>query len=128
MVNADFNARAAERLARRRDELEQEIRAKLAAARDVVGSEGLDQVIEAGDYANADLIAALDIAEVQRDVAELRELDAARRRLDAGQYGLCIDCGVEIPLARLDAQPAALRCIACQTRAEQRGGTTPPRL
>lgn len=128
MLTQEFIARAAARLAHRRAELEQEIRAKLAAARDVVGTDGVDQVIEAGDYANADLIAALDIAEVQRDVAEMRELDAARRRLEAGSYGLCIDCGAEIPAARLEAQPAALRCVACQARAEQRGGAGHPRL
>lgn len=128
MLTQEFITRTAGRLARRRAELEQEIRAKLAAARDVVGTDGIDQVIEAGDYANADLIAALDIAEVQRDVAELRELDAARRRLEAGSYGLCIDCGAEIPAARLEAQPTALRCVACQTRAEQRGGGGHPRL
>ncbi len=123
MLTQEFIARTADRLARRRAELEQEIRAKLAAAREVVGTDGVDQVIEAGDYANADLLAALDIAEVQRDVAEMRELDAARRRLDAGEYGRCIDCAADIPDARLEAQPTALRCVACQTRAELGGGS-----
>jgi DnaK suppressor protein len=125
MLTQEFVAQAAERLARRRAELEQEIRAKLAAAREVVGSDGVDQVIEAGDYANADLLAALDIAEVQRDVAEMRDLDAAQRRLEDGEYGRCIDCAAEIPAARLEAQPAALRCVACQTRAELGGGSHP---
>jgi DnaK suppressor protein len=35
-----------------------------------------------------------------------------------GLYGLCMDCGEEIPLERLFAQPAAIRCAACQTNAE----------
>jgi DnaK suppressor protein len=121
-------ARFGTALERRRTELEQDIRAKLAAARDVAGSEAIDQVIEGGDYANADLIAALDIAEVQRDVIELRELNAARARIDAGTYGACVDCGDDIPLGRLDAYPAAIRCTACQTRAETRTGTSHARL
>jgi RNA polymerase-binding transcription factor DksA len=25
-----------------------------------------------------------------------------------------VDCGTDIPVARLRAQPAALRCVACQ--------------
>ncbi|MFM6997209.1 MAG: TraR/DksA C4-type zinc finger protein [Limnohabitans sp.] len=52
------------------------------------------------------------------ETAELAALDAALERLNAGQYGLCTDCGVDIAPERLQAWPAALRCIACQTRAE----------
>ncbi len=115
-------------LERRRAALEQEIRGKLAAAREVAGSAAIDQIIEGGDYANADLIAALDIAEVQRDVVELREISVARARLDAGTYGTCVDCGVDIPAARLEAYPAAIRCTPCQARAETRAGTTHTRL
>ena len=128
MLDKATLARFGAALERRRTELEQDIRAKLAAARDVAGSAMIDQVIEGGDYANADLIAALDIAEVQRDVIELRELNAARARIDAATYGSCVDCGTDIPLERLEAYPAAIRCTACQTRAEMRTGTTHARL
>jgi DnaK suppressor protein len=128
MLDQATLARFGTALERRRTELEQDIRAKLAAARDVAGSAAIDQVIEGGDYANADLIAALDIAEVQRDVVELRELNAARARIDAGTYGACVDCGTDIPLARLDAYPAAIRCTPCQATAETRAGTTHARL
>lgn len=44
----------------------------------------------------------------------MRELDVALRRLDDKDFGLCIDCGAAIPAARLVANPAAVRCIACQ--------------
>jgi RNA polymerase-binding transcription factor DksA len=115
-------------LARRRTALEQEIRAKLASAREVAGSAALDQVIESGDYANADLIAALDIAEVQRDLVELRELNSACARMAAGDYGACADCGVDIPRERLEAYPVAIRCTPCQARAERRAATSRPRL
>ena len=128
MLASDFTTRASARLDRRRTELEQEIRAKLAAAREVTGSEGIDQVIEGGDYASADLIAALDIAEVQRDIIELREVNAARKRLAEGQYGLCSECGADIPPARLEANPTAVRCTVCQEAAESRAGTHHARL
>lgn len=128
MLDKATLARFGAALERRRTELEQDIRAKLAAAREVAGSGAIDQVIEGGDYANADLIAALDIAEVQRDVVELRELNAARARMDAGTYGACADCGTDIPLGRLDAYPAAIRCTACQASAETRAGTSHARL
>lgn len=115
-------------LERRRTELEQEMRVKLAAAREVAGSGAIDQIIEGGDYANADLLATVDIAEVQRDVAELREVNAARTRLAAGLYGVCADCGADIALQRLEARPTAIRCTDCQARAEARSGATHARL
>ena len=60
----------------------------------------------------------LEFALDARDSEELDRLDAALRRIEDGSYGLCIDCGVEIPAARLHAAPDALRCIACQEKAE----------
>ena len=42
-------------------------------------------------------------------------------RIDEGNYGVCADCGVHIPAARLLAQPAALTCVACQSARERRG-------
>lgn len=58
-------------------------------------------------------------ASMQRDRVEASELRAALQRIDAGQYGNCVECGEPIPLQRLQAQPAALRCAACQAREER---------
>ena len=55
----------------------------------------------------------------EHETAELGALAEALERLDAGQYGECKDCGVEIPETRLNAYPAALRCISCQTTFEK---------
>jgi RNA polymerase-binding transcription factor DksA len=74
---------------------------------------------DSGDEATADLIADLDHAEVSRDLGELRELEAARRRIADGAYGRCVDCGGDIPLERLRAQPGAARCLVCQSRHEK---------
>ena len=60
----------------------------------------------------------LEFALGEHETAELQALDAALARLDGGRYGLCTDCGVAIPKARLDAAPEASRCLACQTQAE----------
>jgi len=35
-------------------------------------------------------------------------------------FGLCVDCEADIPFARLQANPSAKRCVACQARAEGR--------
>jgi DnaK suppressor protein len=60
----------------------------------------------------------LELALDDRESTELRLVDAALARIEAGTYGLCTDCGVEIPLARLHAAPEAPRCIACQEKIE----------
>ncbi len=61
----------------------------------------------------------LEFALGERETAELAAIDAALARIDAGTYGQCTDCGVTIPVARLQASPEAWRCIPCQEKAEQ---------
>ena len=58
-------------------------------------------------------------AEARRDHDELVAVRAALARIEDGSYGACQDCGADIGLPRLHAFPAALRCIGCQTKAEQ---------
>jgi DnaK suppressor protein len=72
-----------------------------------------------GDESVASLISDLDQAEASRDLSELRMLDHARERIADGSYGTCIDCGQDIGFARLRANPAAERCIQCQTQYEK---------
>ena len=57
-----------------------------------------------------------------RESAELDAIDAALKRIDDGLYGVCTDCGADIPAARLQATPQVLRCIACQDKFEHRPG------
>jgi DnaK suppressor protein len=51
--------------------------------------------------------------------AELVEIDAAVARLSDGTYGICVDCGRDIPSARLEARPTATRCVDCAAKAER---------
>ncbi|MBX9960009.1 MAG: TraR/DksA family transcriptional regulator [Burkholderiaceae bacterium] len=53
-----------------------------------------------------------------RESAELDAIDAALQRIETGDYGVCTDCGTEIPDARLQAAPETPRCIVCQDRLE----------
>ena len=50
----------------------------------------------------------------------LAEIEAALGRLDAGTYGLCVNCGKEISADRLEALPGTSMCIQCKTRQERR--------
>lgn len=80
-------------------------------------------VADAGDESVATLIADLDHADLGRDLSELRAIEAARVRLGDGSYGTCADCGNDIGYERLKVNPAALRCIGCQTLHEKRYGS-----
>jgi len=55
-----------------------------------------------------------------RESAELDAIDAALKRIEAGSYGVCVDCGAEIPAARLHAAPETSRCISCQGQLEHK--------
>lgn len=48
--------------------------------------------------------------------SELRQVDDAIARVDAGTYGVCAACGREIPAARLEVRPFATHCVSCAER------------
>lgn len=100
--------------------LEEEISRKLGDSAEDLNV--LDRVGDTGDLSQAIASSEIDLSEALRDIEEWRALRGAMRRIDEKTYGDCADCGQEIPLARLKAQPVALRCISCQTRLERSSG------
>ena len=50
----------------------------------------------------------------------LDEIEEALRLIDRGGYGLCSVCGTAIPDERLEAVPAAQRCVSCQAGHQER--------
>lgn len=69
---------------------------------------------DSSDEALAVTLGDLSAARVDHEIRQLREMDAALARMDSEEFGLCVDCGEAIPTARLVANPAAVRCVACQ--------------
>ena len=68
-------------------------------------------------------------AERQRDSDELREVQEALGRIEAGSYGLCLKCGQPIDPRRLAASPAARYDVEHQSQQErQQGSPAPPSL
>jgi DnaK suppressor protein len=74
------------------------------------------------DDAIADVLAEMDLATLAAELNELRDIQLARRRIADGSYGICVQCGSDIPAARLEASPTALRCISCQAGIEAAAG------
>jgi RNA polymerase-binding protein DksA len=52
--------------------------------------------------------------------AEMAKITAALRRMDAGDYGQCNECGLAIDTGRLAAHPYARKCIDCARFDEHR--------
>jgi RNA polymerase-binding protein DksA len=104
---------------RRRAALRVEIERDLGKVRDDRLEDLAGASPDPGDESIASLISDLDQAETSRDLSELRSLDSAHERIGDGSYGTCIDCGGDIGFARLQASPAAERCIRCQTQYEK---------
>ena len=50
---------------------------------------------------------------------ELGRIDLALKALDDGSYGLCDECGCNIPFERLKIEPQTQHCVACKSRWEE---------
>jgi RNA polymerase-binding protein DksA len=107
------------KLDERAAELESELRTAKADEAEAPTRTPHVQVPDTVDAAEERLRGALRNAEMDRDVSELRDIEAARERLRTGEFGTCVDCGTEIPAERLDALPASARCIECQQQYER---------
>jgi DnaK suppressor protein len=51
---------------------------------------------------------------LERERAELGDVNNALERIAEGDYGICEECGEEIGFARLQAVPETTHCISCQ--------------
>ena len=48
------------------------------------------------------------------DVMLLREIEDAVERIEAGEYGICLECEEPISIKRLEAVSWARHCVPCQ--------------
>ena len=100
-------------------QLLEEIRDELARSGEQHYIDLSGRVTDLGDQSVADMLADIDAAMVDRQVKEVRDIEAALARIEAGEYGECIDCGANIAHNRLLAYPTAKRCIRCQELREK---------
>jgi DnaK suppressor protein len=73
-----------------------------------------------GDTATETYDRELDYTLEENSEHLLGEIDAALKRIDEGTYGICTNCGEQIPAERLEARPWATLCIDCQRDRERR--------
>ncbi len=108
---------------RRLDERARQLEAMIAAAQPR-REQDVNEVVDLKDTAGAESADVIADARVEHELAELAEIHQARQRLEAGSYGLCLECGVSIPPQRLAARPAAALCTPCQDSAERQSQNT----
>ena len=103
-------ARFLPRLERELRELSQE-RERTSRDRDPVE---LDQQ-SVGRLSRIDAMQAqqMAIAAERRRQVQAERIQRALRQMATGEYGFCAACGEAIPVARLEADPAAHLCVKC---------------
>ena len=72
------------------------------------------------DRASQESDMSLELRNRDRERKLIKNIDKMLARIDAGDYGYCDKCGVEIGLSRLEARPTATLCIDCKTLDEIR--------
>ena len=110
------------------DERRQALRARVSAqlggltraehAREILLQDG-------DDATQRDADREVDLAVTDRDGIAFAALERALERIGSDRYGLCVECGEEIPFARLELEPQAERCVACATRMEKQAPRPP---
>jgi DnaK suppressor protein len=102
----------------RRREAQQELHSRVRGTR----SDRPTDVREAVERAEASTQEDIELALAQVRADTVSRIDHALVRLDAGNYGSCLECSADISDRRLRALPFAVRCQACEEKREQQHG------
>lgn len=103
-----------EQLIARREELAERLS---RLKENLTSGRSADSQEQAQELENAEVVDALG----NEARIELSQVARALDQIKNGTYGTCVTCSDTIPLARLNAQPFADRCIRCAT-AQETGG------
>jgi DnaK suppressor protein len=95
----------------------QEVRQGLSARRAAEFVQRPEEPLDFGDWCQKSHDEWLFVNRNRLETAQLRELEAALRRLERGTFGICAGCGEPISEKRLEAVPWAKFCIPCYERA-----------
>ena len=81
----------------------------------ITGGRSADSQEQAQELENAEVVDALG----NEARIELSQIARALEKMKNGNFGICVNCDEEIPIARLKAHSFASLCIRCATVAEQ---------
>ena len=78
-----------------------------------------DQVQDPADQALSSAFETLKSSLHNNEYEEYKMIEKALEMVDAGTYGMCVDCHQAISERRLQSYPNATRCLPCQETAEE---------
>ena len=78
-----------------------------------------DEMLDEVDMAVNDIEQGMKMRLGNRESLYFRKVEEALLRIKEGTYGLCLDCGNNIGVKRLEARPTAELCIDCKETAER---------
>lgn len=96
---------------------------KVEVRGDEADSELADYDQHPADQGTETLEQEMDEAKVTILQQERSMVEQAMQRLEADEYGICLDCGKEIPAGRLEVHPESIRCVEDQRRYEATHGS-----
>ena len=80
---------------------------------------GLEAFPDVSDQASAEVDQNFSMRIRDRERKLLKKIDEALDRMNDATYGICEQCGGDIPYKRLKARPVTTLCIECKTAQEQ---------
>lgn len=78
-----------------------------------------DQIQDSGDQAISSAFESLKSSLHNNEYEEFKMIEKALEMIEAGSYGMCVDCQEAISEKRLKSYPNATRCILCQEKVEE---------
>jgi DnaK suppressor protein len=78
-----------------------------------------DEMLDEVDMAVNDVEQGMKMRLGNRESLYFKKVEEALLRIKEGTYGLCLDCGAQIGLKRLEARPTAELCIDCKESQEK---------
>lgn len=64
----------------------------------------------------------VDLTLNDQSIVALERIHGALARIESDDYGSCVECGCDIPYARLHIEPETQHCVPCKESWEKRTG------
>lgn len=106
-------------LIKKREEIIKEAKTEIARYLKGETKQLVETALDDGDWSVIDLSEDINFKRLETHRENLARIDEALRKLKEGTYGICEDCGEEIPKERLEVMPFAILCRDCQEKKEE---------
>ncbi|MDR3641395.1 MAG: RNA polymerase-binding protein DksA [Humidesulfovibrio sp.] len=82
-------------------------------------TETVEVYADPADRATAESDRAFTLRLRDRERKLIKKIQQALTRIEEGEFGVCVECGDEIGIARLKARPMTTLCINCKSKQEE---------